>query len=313
MNDRFDNHSANDSGVPDAVTGKHLGFEDGDFDLSVDFYGDGPVSNHLEHISKSRVKKYLKCERKFGFTYLAGERVDSNFYMDRGTAVHEAYENFHHNATAFIAANREFPSNFTELMPPASDWYQFTEFIGPFFRWELDRWKTAKEYAGGVDAGLDLWMPHSMEKSLQLEDPPVGELPWMGPTDLVLHAGSVPMVEANHGLVVTDYKTGSVPDKQYRLESIRIDLAFYSWVWEEHGYDVVGSVGMYPGESGTIVREGIDHAAREKITEVVEDLHSKAATREEFPIKPQALCSWCDYQNQCNTPQNKDPEDFPGH
>lgn len=312
MSERFDSHSPNDASGPAAVTGKHLGYESGDFDLSVDFYGEAPVSDHLEHISKSRVKKYLKCERKFGFTYLAGERVDSNFYMERGTAVHDAFEQFHHNVKAFVAANREFPSSFTDLMPQASDWYQFTEFFGPFFRFELDRWETAKKNTDSLEDALDVWVPHSMEKSLRLEDPPVGELPWMGPTDLVLHAASVPMVEANEGLVILDYKTGSVPDSQYQGKGIDIDLAFYTWVWEEHGYDIAASVGMYPGESETLVREDIDRAAREKITDVVTELHNKAATKEEFDISPSPLCAWCSYRPQCPTPMQKDKEDF-GH
>jgi len=299
MSDRFGDNV--DAGEIDAVTGNHFGFE-GEHDLSVDFYGDGPVSDYLPHISKSRIKKFLKCRRKFAFKYLAEVRAEDNFYITRGTRVHDTYETFHQNLIAYTKANQEPPRNFTELLSPADEWFQFIDFIHPFFKWELERWETALSNTETEAEALEAWTPHSVEDSLEIEDPPVGEVPWIGPYDCLVDARSVSSINSNEGYVVIDYKTGSLPGKEkWAEEGIYIDLEFYAWMLEEDGFDIAGGVGMYPSEDGNVVREMPNEDIRAAITEVVKELHTASATRDEFPTYPNPLCDWCFYQDQCPT------------
>jgi len=288
----------------DGPTGDSFG-TDGELDFSVDFYGEAPVSDNLEHISKSRIKTFLKCERKFAMKYLAGQRADQNFYMERGSAVHDAFEKFHQNLEAYIAANKEPPRSFTELMPPAADWFQHLKFIGPFFEWELSRWRAACENTDSFEEALEVWKPHSVEVSLTIDEPPVGSLPWLGPYDCLVDARSVPSVDTNDGLVVIDYKTGSIPDKkEWADEGIHVDLEFYAWMLELEEFDVAAGIGMYPSEDENVVREIPNQDIRDTITEVVEYLHSSSATRSDYPTSPQPLCDWCMFQDQCSTSWN---------
>jgi CRISPR/Cas system-associated exonuclease Cas4 (RecB family) len=311
MNNRFSNNSPNDSqnGGFGRPTGNNFGFE-GELDLSTEQYGMSSSADALEHISKSRIKTFLKCERKFAMKYLAGVRSPQNYHMEKGTNIHDTFEKFHENVQAFVAANQTFPESFTDLMPDSDLWFQFLGQIGSFFQWELDRWEEAKSNTDGIKDALEVWKPVALEKSIKLDDPPVGELPWLGPTDLVVHAASVPSVEDTEGLVIVDYKTGSLSDKRYRGTGIHIDLAFYCWVWEHQGYDVRAGVGLYPQENEKVVRKNPDTDAREKIASVIQQLSSKSVERSDYDVKPQPLCSWCFYQDQCPTSQDKSVKEW---
>ena len=297
MSDRFGKQEATLDDV-DVPTGNQFGF-DGELDLSVEFYGEAPASNFLPHISKSRIKTYAKCKRDFANTYLAGERADENFYIIRGSEVHEAFEKFHQNLIAFLNANWEEPQSLTDLMPHASNWFQFVEYVGPFFEWELKRLETARENTDTEKEALEAWMPHSVEVSLEVEDPPVGDTKWLGPYDVLVDARSVPSIEQNEGYVILDYKTGSLPKVQYRDKGIHIDLEFYAWILEQHGFNVAGAIGVYPSEDENVVRTMPNEDTRELITEIIENLHSDAVTRSNFEINENPLCDWCHFQDQC--------------
>jgi CRISPR/Cas system-associated exonuclease Cas4 (RecB family) len=267
MPNRFGEHDGDTSDIDSGYSWAY----DGELDLDIeDEYKPGPVSDGMAHISKSRIKTFLKCPRSFGFKYLAEERDD------------------------------ELPERFTPLMSDSEDWFQFVEYIGPFFEWELERWEAAKEAADTLDEARQLWVPHSIETSLKIDDPTVGELPWLGPYDVLYHAASVPEVDADEGYVVVDYKTGTVSDEQYRGTGIHIDLEFYAWILEQAGYDVAAGIGFYPGDdSGKVVREMPNEETRERIRDVITHFHEADAAASEFEPKPSGLCGYCHYQDQC--------------
>jgi len=190
-------------------------------------------------------------------------------------------------------------------MGPAKSWFQHLKFIAPFFEWELKRWKTAQENTDSHEEALAAWTPHSVEVSLTIDDPPVGEIPWLGPYDCLVDARSIAEIESNEGYVVIDYKTGSISDKkEWKKEGIYVDLEFYAWMLEEAGYEVAGGIGMYPSEDENVTRSMPNQQTRKNIAEVVEFLHEAAATRENFPTNPQPLCDWCHFQDQCPSSWN---------
>ena len=272
----------------------------GEHDLSIKQPYQESVVDGLDHVSKSRIKTAMNCWREFGMKYMGEVREGDNYYFSRGTAVHDSFEAFHLNLKAFIAANDQPPERFTTLMPPGKDWFQWIEYIGPFFEWELERWEAALDATENEEEALSVWEPHSIEEELRVEDPPVGTLDWMGPYDVLHHAASIPQVEETEGYVVVDYKTGSVKDKEaYKEEGIYIDLEFYGWMLEELDFDVVAGIGMYPTEDRNVVRRFPNEDIREDIAEVIEHLHSAEPTVEDFPISEGPLCDWCFYQDQC--------------
>jgi len=307
MSNRFKEHESDGSpSTEDIAEAQNRATEvwsyDGEHDLSVkDPYLDPPVSNGLDHVSKSRIKTAIKCYRNFGYKYLGEVREGDNYYFARGTAIHETFERFYENLEAFVAANGEPPERFTDIIGPADDWFQWIEYIGPFFEWELDRWSAAVEATDSRQDAIGVWVPHSVEQELRVTEPPVGTLDWMGPYDVLYHAASVPSVNETEGYVVGDYKTGSVKDEQYRPEGIHIDLEFYGWMLGCLDYDVVAGIGIYPTENENVVRHFPNPETRADITEIVQHFHSAEATTEDFPINPNPLCSYCFYQQQCPT------------
>jgi CRISPR/Cas system-associated exonuclease Cas4 (RecB family) len=256
----------------------------------------------MEHISKSRLKTFMKCPREFGFKYLAEVREGQNYYMERGSTVHDAYERFHKAIKGYVRVNDELPERFSPLMEGADNWFQFVEYIGPFFRWELKRLRESKRNSDSIEGAIDLWLPHSLERSLTITEPPIGTVPWLGPYDALLNAGSVPQVDETEGYVVVDYKTGTVADKDaWKKTGIYVDLEFYAWMLELSGFDVVAGIGMYPSDDENVVRSMPNPETRKDIAEVVEYFHRANPTVEDFEISPQPLCDWCHYQEQCPT------------
>jgi CRISPR/Cas system-associated exonuclease Cas4 (RecB family) len=265
---------------------------EGDLDLSV---SPEQMVEGLPYISKSRVKMWLKCPRSFAFKYWAGVREPANFYMVRGGEVHEAFELFHRNVTEYVREHGERPEWYTDFMGPSDNWMQHMTFLGPFWEWEDARWEAC-------DGDLDLWLPHSVEEELWVEDPPIGDLPWMGPYDALYHAASIPWVEDNSGLVVVDYKTGSYENaEKYDRKGINIDLEFYCWMLDELDYDIRAGIGMFPkGDTyEVVVRDYPNPSAQKLIEKAVRSMNDNLPTSKNYPTKTGPLCGWCYFEDQC--------------
>lgn len=225
----------------------------------------------LKYVSKSRVKTYKQCPFKFYLKYWCECRPPTNYYMSRGSEVHEVFEHFHQNLKEYIEEHGERPFLFTPLLDE-KDSTQWVELVGEFMRFEEERWREAKQQDvaefSRTDDPLDLWEPLGVEVEgwlgevpedyeradpdmVSLDGPPVGDIPWMGKADAILHSASVPGVKGD-GVVILDYKTGSVPDEQYRDEGIFLEGEFYGRIFEEF-YDVDAVAGYYPSENELIV------------------------------------------------------------
>lgn len=264
----------------------------------------------LPYVSKSRVKTYLQCPRKFWWKYWCGVRPPTNWYMQRGTEVHETFEEFHLNLLAFVAANQQRPEVFTQLLPDRSHWQQWIEMVGNFFAFEERRWVAAQRV-------LDRWTPIEVEAEAWLgeppaswveqqtsdytipdyvsAEPPVGDIPWMGRADLIVDTRSVPGVDGN-GVTIIDYKTGSVPDEQYRDEGIFLEGEYYGTLFEEF-FDIDAVAGYYPSADELIVSTYPNTDRRRDIKRAVLGMQREPEIGN-FPTDQSPLCHYNNAKNE---------------
>lgn len=275
--------------------------------------------NGLEHVSKSRIKTFLNCPRKFFLKYWAENRSPGSYHTTKGSRIHRAYEDFHENLIEWVDDHGHKPLNYAPLMGHWRDYHQWLDpHIENFWAFEDTRWELACEYAHGderyldrekyesqTEYAMDLWLPVGVEVEGRLEEPPVGDLPWMGYADAILHAASVPQVEENEGVVILDYKTGSVEDEQYRDEGIYLEGEFYGWLFEEDeefDHKVVAVAGYYPQEDELVVSPYPDYERRNVIMDAVEGMQ-QAPNIENYDYEEQPLCHWgdgrCFFYNEC--------------
>jgi len=185
-------------------------------------------SGTLPYISKSRVTQWIKNPEHFRLKYVEGLRVDETDAMVRGSRIHKAFEGFY-EATQGVDPKAVFAE--PELYLPADRqlWADFvTPYIGNFLVWEQERYKYAQE-TGSDWAAVAVEEEHWIDPLLGLDNEPE----WMGLADVLLPAGAVPSIETDEGVVVVDFKTGSVPDSKYRDEGIHTELEYYVMLFED--------------------------------------------------------------------------------
>jgi len=313
----------------------NVGADPENIDLTVD---PEKVEAGLDYVSKSRVKTFKQCPRKFWFKYWTENRPPGNYYTERGTEVHEAFEVFHENLKQHLDEVGERPEFFADLMPgDYTLWSQWLEpYLGNFWKFELRRWREAEDAVAQADAllshgSLDLdaetlnsWEPIEVEAEAWLgeppedrevpddayinpDGPPVGEIPWMGSADAIYHSASVPGVNGG-GVTILDYKTGSVPDPRYRDEGIFLEGEFYGWLFEEF-FDVDAVAGYYPSEDELIISPYPDKERRWKIKKAVLGMQKDPTDKENFPVEEQPLCHYghgkCFFYDECPSTWNE--------
>jgi RecB family exonuclease len=271
----------------------------------------------VPYISKSRLKTYVTCPMKFYFKYILGRRGDPTFYTARGTQVHRAFENFYENvrddlekAYNSTLLNGFLPGQQTgQTQAEATDWANHTvPFISNFLKFEKRRRIESQTQINWEPVGIEEegWLEYDWNDSRW-------NVPLMGFADLVVWSASLPddIVKANTGVTILDFKTGSVPDKQYRDEGIYLEQEFYATIFEETmDYEVTGVAAYYPKTDVTIGAE-LSESRRsfmdQKLHEIV--ALSFHAEKEWFPIEEQPLCAWsngkgdgmCDHYSDCDS------------
>lgn len=267
---------------------------------------DDHLENGLEHVSKSRVKTYLNCPRKFLIKYWMDNRSPGSYHTEKGSKIHRAYEDFHENLIEWVGEHEKKPRRFAHLM---GDWRDYHQWLAPhienFWMFEETRWSLALDAANSYEEALELWLPVGVEVEGRLEEPPVGDIPWMGYADAILHAATVPQIDEDEGVVVLDYKTGKVQDEKYREEGIYLEGEFYGWLFEEDDtfeHKVVGVAGYYPQADELVVSPYPDYERRNVILEAVEGMQ-EIPELENYDFEEQPLCHWgdgrCFYYNEC--------------
>lgn len=242
--------------------------------------------HELPYISKSRLMQWMENPEHFRLKYLEGLKPEETFPMRRGSRIHETFEHIYDQQ---LLRGRFVGVGYEGLLPERKSlWQDFVEpYISNFLKWEARRWEEANEEAVN-------YLPYSVEDE-HWRDPILGiegEPEWMGMADVILPSESFAHFE-DGGVIVVDFKTGSVPDEQYRPEGIYSELEYYSLLFEDK-YDVVGAAAYYP-RSDTLVPQPSGTDYRTKILEEARELVEAVNEYEgdgTFEINPGPLCKW---------------------
>jgi len=311
----------------------------------------------IPYVSKSRIKTFVQCPAKFYWKYWCEHSTPGSIHTEKGWRLHDTFEQFHVNLMAYIEEHGERPDRFHELLPTWKHWSQWLEQFGAFIMFEERRWDTASDHVldkygeifteSDADAAkqqaLELWEPVEVEAEAWLGEPPaewfdndhvdadpdyvageppVGDAPWMGRADLIVHTESVPGVEGS-GVVIVDYKTGSCPTIRYDghpmleqivNEGIFLEGEYYGWLFElnpEFDHEIDAVAGYYPQEDEFVVSPYPNQDRKFDIKKAVLGMQKQPelvkgnGPPENFDYEEQPLCNYsggnCHFYNICGS------------
>jgi len=244
-----------------------------------------------EPMSKSRLLTYINCPRKFQFEYLCGGREQKPKPLDGsplviGTEVHEIYEWFYKQPEA-AKITEPYYESIIRILDKHPLAYKYDKFMMNFALFNSETIIP--------DAGVPGYIPEGIELDLINKD--------MGMRGII----DVVAIQGDGSRVILDYKTGkkAKPITEYRLE-----LTLYKIIYEATVGKPVSYVGIYFPAVNQLRMTGVEgRSYNEKgplITEedemyamaVLEDTREKI-NNNYFPVRPNFLCGWCDYQDEC--------------
>jgi len=270
----------------------------------------------IPYFSKSRIKSWETCPRKFYHTYILGKRGEETFAMKQGTRIHEVFEDYYANVVQHYKPKEgqeipPFPPDPDYLVQFLPDdtlrWADWMEFMSNFLVWECERAKNSLKNNDSIERAIVSWLPVGIEEEAwesQTDGPPR-----MGFADVIVNSSSVKEVESNDGVVIVDFKTGKTPKKKYRNKGIFLEGEYYGMIFDDL-YDVVGVAGFYP-KAGDFIVSDLSKKRRDHVNEIIESINEAIdcegmPPEENFPIDEQPLCMWgtgegesCDFYNEC--------------
>jgi putative RecB family exonuclease len=242
-------------------------------------------------LSPSRVSSFQDCALAFRFSAIDHLPEPSSLPAVRGTLVHAALERLFDLTPA-----ERTPERATACLTEAHAAIQ-----------------ADPEYLGlGLDDEGDLALrvrsQELLDNYFRLEDPttinPIGlELRLEAPLGDLNLRGIIDRLEldAEGGLVVTDYKTGAAPRQQFEQGRLG-GVHFYAFLCEEvFGQRPAKVQLLYLADPVAIVAEPTDQASRglrRKLTAVWAAIE-RSCEREDFRPRPSKLCDWCAFQTHC--------------
>ena len=242
-------------------------------------------------LSPSKVASFKDCALAFRFSNIDRLPEPPSPAATKGSLVHRALELLFCEP----APARTLPAALACLDRARAEFASDPEFVGL----ELDA-EAEAEFAAEAE-GL-------LRRYFTLEDPrtvhPIG-------LELMLEAqvGSLKLrgiidrldLDADGGLVVTDYKTGRVPGvihEQSRLGGVH----FYAFLCEKVlGRRPARIQLLYLSQPVAIVCEPSAQSIRglEQRTAAIWKAVERACANEDFRPRPSALCNWCSFQEYC--------------
>lgn len=242
-------------------------------------------------LSPSKVASFKDCALAFRFSAIDRLPEPPSPWATKGTLVHRALELLFCEP----APERTVSTALTCLDRARAEMVTDPEFVGL----ELDA-EAEAQFAADAEV--------LVRRYFELEDPttvqPIGlEL------RLEVQVGSLTLrgiidrleLDADGGLVVTDYKTGKTPGvihEQSRLGGVH----FYAFLCER----VLGRRPsriqlLYLAEPVAIVAEPSDQSIRglEQRTAAIWKAVERACETDDFRPRPSPLCNWCSFQDYC--------------
>jgi putative RecB family exonuclease len=242
-------------------------------------------------LSPSRVSSFQDCALAFRFSAIDHLPEPSSLPAVRGTLVHAALERLF----ALPPTERTPDCAVTCLADAHAAMQDDAEYLGLALDAEADEALRARAQ-------------ELLDNYFRLEDPtaitPIGiELRLEAPLGDLNLRGIIDRLEldADGGLVVTDYKTGAAPRQQFEQGRLG-GVHFYSFLCEElFGVRPARIQLLYLADPVAIVAEPTDQASRglrRKLTAVWTAIE-RSCEREDFRPRPSKLCDWCAFQIHC--------------
>ncbi len=258
---------------------------------------------YSEYLSKSRLKTWVTCPRKFYFKYVMELETETTESMIRGTAVHELIEAYYENAEEYAKENDEPPKTLFSLLASdeRDDWREYLDpYLAHFLGFERRRWENADS--------MEDWLPIAIEEEMWeqvFDDTPV----LMGYADAMLPAASFSDEEVplNTGCVLIDFKTGT-PNKRYMGHEdggVYLDLAYYSILFESE-FDIV-AVGAYYPKTDTLVTSPVSEERQRFVEQISREItNADEDSVEDYSLNEAPLCAWgedederCEFYEEC--------------
>jgi putative RecB family exonuclease len=242
-------------------------------------------------LSPSKVASFKDCALAFRFSNIDRLPEPPSPAAVKGSLVHRALELLFCEP----APARTIPTALACLDRARAEFATDAEYVGL----DLDA-EAAAQFAAEAESLLRRYFtledpttvhPIGMELLLQAR---VGSLTLRGIIDRL-------ELDADGGLVVTDYKTGRVPGvmhEQSRLGGVH----FYAFLCEQVlGRRPARIQLLYLSEPVAIVAEPSAQSIRglEQRTSAIWKAVERACANEDFRPRPSALCNWCSYQEYC--------------
>ncbi|MCU1371091.1 MAG: RecB family exonuclease [Ilumatobacteraceae bacterium] len=242
-------------------------------------------------LSPSKVSSFKDCALAFRFSAIDRLPEAPSAAATKGTLVHLALEHLFDRE----APERTLDHAIEDLGRAAATIREDPEFTGLALDAE-------------ADAAFFAEADQLVRRYFEVEDPstihPVGlELMLETQVDAIRVRGIIDRLELNAegGLVVTDYKTGRSPSANYQQGRLG-GVTFYALLCEELFGVLPAQVKLiYLGDGLTITTEPTEQAIR-ALKNKLRALWSAIATaceREDFRPRPGPLCAWCSFQAYC--------------
>lgn len=251
-------------------------------------------------LSPSALSAFTDCPLAFRFAYIDRLPQPPTPAASKGTLVHRALELL----MARPSATRTLDHALNDLETARTELATDPDFTGL----NLDANAWAKFHADAQQL---------VTKYFQLEDPttvrPIGlELKLQATVGGTTMRGIIDRLEldADGNLIVTDYKTGSVPRAQYEQHKLT-GVQLYALLCERmFGARPARVQLLYLSAPTAIIAEPTEQKLRgvEAKTGAVWTAVERACARDDFRPKPGKLCSWCAFQAQCPAMQANAPE-----
>ncbi len=242
-------------------------------------------------LSPSKVSSFKDCALAFRFSAIDRLPEAPSAAATKGTLVHLALEHLFGRE----APDRTLDHAIEDLARASATMREDPDFTGL----GLDE-EAAATFFGEAD--------RLVRRYFEIEDPsaihPVGlELMLEAQIDDIRVRGIIDRLELNAdgGLVVTDYKTGRSPSATHQQGRLG-GVAFYALLCEELFGVLPAQVKLiYLGDGLTITTEPSEQSIR-ALKNKLRALWSAIATaceREDFRPRPGPLCNWCSFRAYC--------------